>query len=117
MKLQASLPQYLCLVLLTLAPILAAPESASAATEQTLHNFNPTQAGTLPDGGVIADAVGNLYGVAANGGTFGAAQSSSFLPMIRVDGILKLSITSRPATTVVIPKAASSSTPPEICTA
>lgn len=59
------------LLLLTVTAMSAISQRAAAATEQTLYNFNPLQSGSLPDGGVVADAAGNLYGVTVNGGAFG----------------------------------------------
>jgi uncharacterized repeat protein (TIGR03803 family) len=61
----------LFLLLLTLTAMSVVSQRAAAATEQTLYNFNPMQSGSLPDGGVVADAAGNLYGVTVNGGAFG----------------------------------------------
>lgn len=68
------------LLLLTLTTMSAVSQMAAAATEQTLYNFNPLQAGSLPDGGVVADAAGNLYGVTANGGAFGRGTVFEFSP-------------------------------------
>lgn len=59
---------------------LALPMSTVAVTEQTLYTFNPLQSGSLPDGGVVADATGNLYGVTANGGAFGYGTVFEFSP-------------------------------------
>jgi uncharacterized repeat protein (TIGR03803 family) len=74
------LPRYVCLILVTLAAILLFPGRATATTEQTVYSFNPLKAGSLPDGGLVADATGNLYGVAANGGAFGAGTVFEFSP-------------------------------------
>ena len=67
-------------LLLTLTTMSTISQRAAAATEQTLYNFNPLQAGSLPDGGVVADGAGNLYGVATNGGAFGAGTVFEFSP-------------------------------------
>lgn len=74
------LPHYICLLIAAFAAILAVPGRAAAVTEQTLHSFNPLQAGSLPDGGVVADAAGNLYGVATNGGSIGCGTVFEFSP-------------------------------------
>jgi uncharacterized repeat protein (TIGR03803 family) len=66
------------LLLLTIATMPVLLQRAAASTEQTLYSFNPLQAGSLPDGGVVADAAGNLYGVAVNGGAFGAGTVFEF---------------------------------------
>jgi uncharacterized repeat protein (TIGR03803 family) len=80
MKPCLSLPWYVCLLSITLAAILTVPAKAGAVTEQTLYNFNPRQTGALPDGGVVADAAGNLYGVTVNGGAFGYGTVFEFSP-------------------------------------
>src|SRR5262245_48523886 len=53
--------------------LLAAASSASAYTLTSLHSFC-TEAdcrdGSLPIGGLVADATGNLYGVTGLGGKF-----------------------------------------------
>ncbi len=45
--------------------------SGSGWTENTLHQFQNQNDGSQPVGGLIMDAAGNLYGVAANGGSGG----------------------------------------------
>jgi uncharacterized repeat protein (TIGR03803 family) len=40
----------------------------AADTEVVLHSFHMTLRGEYPNGGLIADSVGNLYGVTSNGG-------------------------------------------------
>jgi uncharacterized repeat protein (TIGR03803 family) len=55
------------------ALILAAPPSTSAATTETLlHSFagSPSD-GANPEGGLIVDRAGNLYGTTAGGGESG----------------------------------------------
>jgi uncharacterized repeat protein (TIGR03803 family) len=42
-----------------------------AATEKVLHNFGSGMDGTLPTGGLIMDAAGDLYGTTAQGGVYG----------------------------------------------
>ncbi len=44
--------------------------SAYASTEKILHNFNLTPNGQQPNGGLISDAAGNLYGTTLYGGTY-----------------------------------------------
>lgn len=44
---------------------------ASAATERIIHNFDSLPHGDQPNGGLISDAAGNLYGVTWVGGTIG----------------------------------------------
>jgi len=43
----------------------------AAQTENILHDFHPVERGYQPNGGVIADAAGNLYGVTQWGGPTG----------------------------------------------
>lgn len=45
---------------------------AFAATENILHYFNLTPSGEQPDGGLITDAAGNVYGATLYGGTYGS---------------------------------------------
>jgi uncharacterized repeat protein (TIGR03803 family) len=45
--------------------------SASAQTLTTLHTFGPASGGENPDGRLVADSAGNLYGATVDGGTFG----------------------------------------------
>jgi uncharacterized repeat protein (TIGR03803 family) len=47
--------------------ILAQIAAAQGATEQVIHNFNPTPHGTFPPSRLVADASGNLYGTAGGG--------------------------------------------------
>jgi uncharacterized repeat protein (TIGR03803 family) len=46
------------------------PEAGGRWTHKALHSFNGTD-GAIPQGGLIFDAAGNLYGVAYSGGTYG----------------------------------------------
>jgi uncharacterized repeat protein (TIGR03803 family) len=47
--------------------------TASAQTENVIYRFPASGASVAgPQGGLIADSAGNLYGVTANGGTFGS---------------------------------------------
>jgi uncharacterized repeat protein (TIGR03803 family) len=58
-------------LLVVLASVMLASTSASAAaTEHILYGFNPAAHGYQPNGGLISDAAGNLYGVTAWGGAF-----------------------------------------------
>jgi uncharacterized repeat protein (TIGR03803 family) len=79
MKRHPTMLRHSCLLLI-LTTLSVVSQRAVAATEQTLYNFNPLQAGSLPDGGVVADAAGNLYGVTANGGAFGYGTVFEFSP-------------------------------------
>jgi uncharacterized repeat protein (TIGR03803 family) len=45
---------------------------ASAATETILHSFNLTPHGLQPNGSLISDPAGNLYGTTSGGGTSGS---------------------------------------------
>jgi len=44
---------------------------SSAATEKVLHSFVPYPSGYNPQGGMVRDGAGNLYGVAPAGGAYG----------------------------------------------
>jgi uncharacterized repeat protein (TIGR03803 family) len=54
------------------AVVSLTPDYARAGNELTLHSFSPQERGSFPGGGVIADAAGNLYGEARNGGAYGS---------------------------------------------
>ena len=58
---------------LALAVVLAvlAPATAQAYREKILHGFGNIGDGAFPQGNVIMDAMGNLYGTAQNGGGSG----------------------------------------------
>jgi uncharacterized repeat protein (TIGR03803 family) len=45
--------------------------SAFAGTEKVIHNFTPYLNGGNPKASLVADAQGNLYGTASDGGTYG----------------------------------------------
>lgn len=66
--------------LLVVALPFIAPERAIAGTELTLHSFNPAYPGWYPNGGLIADSAGNLYGVTSNGGAYGYGTAFEFVP-------------------------------------
>jgi uncharacterized repeat protein (TIGR03803 family) len=44
------------------------PQVGGGWTEQVLHSFSNNEAGILPQGGLIFDAAGNLYGTTSGGG-------------------------------------------------
>jgi uncharacterized repeat protein (TIGR03803 family) len=51
---------------------LSCVSAASAATEEVLHTFmGVTQRGAAPQGSLVADAAGNLYGTTLRGGAYG----------------------------------------------
>ncbi len=47
------------------------PRTGGGWTEKVLHNFTATTDGIAPYGGVALDSLGNLYGTAWQGGTYG----------------------------------------------
>src|SRR5229473_2584952 len=60
------------LYLLSLAFMVMAVAYLEAQTEITLHRFNPTtRDGILPDGTLVADKSGNLYGTTNLDGVYG----------------------------------------------
>lgn len=57
--------------LIVLCTAFVCETRASAATnENIIYNFNPAAHGVQPNGGLISDGAGNLYGVTAWGGTY-----------------------------------------------
>src|ERR1022692_3318787 len=64
-------PSIRCMAALSIfTAILFVTSSGAAAEEKVLHNFNNDGTdGTLPYGGLIFDAAGNLYGTTSVGGT------------------------------------------------
>ncbi len=65
-------PSFVPLSALVIPLLLAATVSggpAAATTEKVLFSFSGHKDGALPNGGLIADAAGALYGVAETGGT------------------------------------------------
>jgi uncharacterized repeat protein (TIGR03803 family) len=50
--------------------ILFCAATASAATEKLLYSFHMTSHGQAPNGGLISDSAGNLYGVTQLGGAY-----------------------------------------------
>lgn len=53
---------------------LTAAALAAGPSESIVHFFNGSTGGNGPNAGLVADTVGNLYGVTANGGTSSACQ-------------------------------------------
>jgi uncharacterized repeat protein (TIGR03803 family) len=53
---------------------------AIAGTETTLHSFAAQGHGSSPQGGLISDAAGNLYGVSADGGAYNFGTVFEFVP-------------------------------------
>ena len=53
---------------------------ALAGTETTLHSFAAQGHGASPQGGLISDAAGNLYGVSARGGAYNFGTVFEFVP-------------------------------------
>ncbi|MFZ0319285.1 MAG: choice-of-anchor tandem repeat GloVer-containing protein [Candidatus Sulfotelmatobacter sp.] len=68
MKRRAS--SFFPVVAVIFAALLPFSPSASAATETILHSFQPTLHGQYPNGGLISDSAGNLYGVTQYGGAY-----------------------------------------------
>jgi len=61
-------------LLIVALTMMATVTMSSAATEKILHSFNPWPHGWQPNGGLVSDAAGNLYGTVNGGGAhyFGA---------------------------------------------
>jgi uncharacterized repeat protein (TIGR03803 family) len=53
---------------------------ALAGTETTLHSFVAQARGASPQGGLISDAAGNLYGVSADGGAYNFGTAFELTP-------------------------------------
>jgi uncharacterized repeat protein (TIGR03803 family) len=53
---------------------------AFAATENILHYFDLTPSGQQPDGGLITDAAGNIYGTTLYGGIYGSGAVFKLAP-------------------------------------
>jgi uncharacterized repeat protein (TIGR03803 family) len=62
-------PLATCIAIVTLICLAAA--TASAQTLTTSYRFLQTSSGSYPDGELLADAAGNLYGTTQSGGGFG----------------------------------------------
>ena len=45
--------------------------STSAQSEKVIYSFTGQNGGAVPEGGLISDSKGNLYGTAESGGTYG----------------------------------------------
>ena len=80
---------------------LTCVSAARAGTEEVLHTFmGVTQRGATPQGSLVADAAGNLYGTTLRGGVPAAMeQSLRSLPAPRASGRKASSIASRMVTT------------------
>lgn len=68
------------LSLLALTSAISVADSKAAATESTLHSFVAQRNGSNPQGGLIADAAGNLYGVTSSGGAYGFGTVFELIP-------------------------------------
>jgi uncharacterized repeat protein (TIGR03803 family) len=62
------------------ALLLLSPSRAVAGSATTLHTFELEALGGYPNGGLVADSVGNLYGVAAGGGPYSGGVVFEFTP-------------------------------------
>lgn len=69
---KAMLRWHLTLFIVLAECICGVTNHAIAGTETTLHSFAAQGHGAYPQGGLIADADGNLYGVSAQGGAYNA---------------------------------------------
>ena len=71
-----------CLVLFLLVAVFlfVAAHPALAGTETTLHSFAAQGHGAAPQGGLISDAAGNLYGVSATGGAYNYGTVFELIP-------------------------------------
>jgi uncharacterized repeat protein (TIGR03803 family) len=56
---------------LAIATVISVAPSQAKATESTLYSFDALRNGSVPQGGLIADAADNLYGTTAAGGEYG----------------------------------------------
>jgi uncharacterized repeat protein (TIGR03803 family) len=77
---KASFQPHLVLFVLVAVFISLATNPAVAGTEATLHNFAAQGHGAAPQGGLISDAAGNLYGVSATGGAYNSGTVFEFVP-------------------------------------
>src|SRR5271155_280572 len=60
--------------------ITGVTDRALAGTETTLHSFAAQGHGAAPQGGLIPDAAGNLYGVSATGGAYNSGTVFELVP-------------------------------------
>src|SRR5580700_2591838 len=74
-------PPIVIRLLVVLAVTVLIADSASAF-ELVLHKFGKAGDGSVPSGGLIADGLGNLYGVTAEGGTAKAGTVYQLAPPI-----------------------------------
>src|ERR1039458_2812640 len=74
---KASFQPHLVLFVLVAVFISLATNPAVAGTEATLHNFAAQGHGAAPQGGLISDAAGNLYGVSATGGAYNSGTEAT----------------------------------------
>ena len=56
------------------------PSASGAATENILYSFDPFGHGNQPNGGLVSDTAGNVYGGAAWGGFYGLGCVYEFVP-------------------------------------
>ena len=58
-------------------------EVSASGNETVLHSFGSTGDGLFPDGGLVFDKKGNLYGTTSEGGSFGAGTVFAVTPLLR----------------------------------
>ncbi len=68
------------LVFLFVLIVVTNPGRALASTETILHDFNLTPNGQQPNGTLISDAAGNLYGTTGYGGSYGFGEVFKLSP-------------------------------------
>src|SRR3954452_12956071 len=56
---------------LVLGTVVALPSASLAASFKVIHTFSGATDGVIPDGTMIFDAAGNLYGTTVGGGLYG----------------------------------------------
>ena len=73
-------------ILITMGIAAGYVSSAQAQTEQVLYSFNGTGDGAYPQGGLVADSSGNLYGTTESGG--GSTGCGMMFELKRSNGVL-----------------------------
>jgi uncharacterized repeat protein (TIGR03803 family) len=56
------------------------PAAGGSWTETTLHNFGAAEDGSFPEGGLVFDSAGNLYGTTSAGGAYGFGTAFQLTP-------------------------------------